>query len=71
MADGGGGFGQKRFSGEGRGEAAFYKVWTRWAEAVIVAQKAKDTPAEAIGPWLCTLLESQAALSMENVDICE
>ena len=66
MADGGG-FNQKRFSD---GSAA-YKVWKRWAKAAIVVQKAKNTPAEAAGPWLYTLLDGQAALAVENADISE
>ena len=44
-------------------------MWKRWAKAAIVVQKAKNTPAEALGPWLYTLLDGQAALAVENVDV--
>ena len=71
MADNGGGFNTKRFRGDGNDGAAAYKVWKRWAKAAIAVQKVKNTPAEAVGPWLYTLLDGQAALAVENVDISE
>ena len=61
--------GQKRFSGDGNDGAAAYKAWKRWAKAAIVVQKARSTPAEAPGPWLCALLDGQAALAVENAGI--
>ena len=67
----GGGFNSKRFSGDGNDGAAAYKVWKRCAKAAIVVQKATNTPAEAGGPWLYTLLDGQAALAVESVDISE
>ena len=57
MADSGGGFNQQRFSGDGNDGAAAYKVWERCAKAAIVVQKAKNVPAEALGPRLYTLLD--------------
>ncbi|CAK0911130.1 unnamed protein product, partial [Prorocentrum cordatum] len=70
MADNGG-FNTKRFSGDGNDGAAAYKVWKRWAKAAVVVQTARNTPAEALGPWLYTLLDGQAALAVENVDLSE
>eukprot|EP00959_Pyramimonas_sp_CCMP1952_P452127 9466021-Pyramimonas_sp.AAC.1 len=72
MTDHGGGAASvKRFSGDGNDGAAAYKVWKRWARAAIVVQKARGTPAEALGPWLYTLLDGQAALAVENVDLAD
>ena len=71
MADNGGGFNQKRFSGDGNDGAATNEAWKRWVKAAIAVQKAKNVPAEALGQWLCALLDGQAALAVENVDIGE
>ena len=38
MEDNGGGFNQKRFSGDGNDGAAAYKVWKKWAKAAIGAE---------------------------------
>ena len=60
---------QKRFAGDGNDVVVAYKVWRRWAKAAIVVQKAKGMAAEALGPWLFTLLDGQAALALDAIDI--
>ena len=70
MANGAGaGFSEKRFTGDGNGGSAAYTVWKRWARAAVIALKARNTPAEAWGPWLCTLLDGQEALTMKSLGI--
>ena len=71
MADNGGSFNQKRFSGDGNDGAAAYKAWKRWAKAGIAIQKAKNVPAESLCPWQYELPGGLAALAVENVDIGE
>lgn len=71
MASNGGAAGQKRSANDGNDSGSESRLWKRWARAEIVVQKAKGTPPEALGPRLYTLLDGQAALALESVDICD
>ena len=53
----------------GNSGAAEYKVWKRWARAGLAFRKAGGMPTEALGPWMYTLLDGQAALALESIDI--
>ena len=53
----GGGGAYKHFGGTGQNAASDFRSWRRWAEAKTIVEKAKGTPAEAIGPLLLTRLD--------------
>ena len=67
--NGQGSFAQKLLSGDGSSGAAEYKEWKRWARAALVVKKVGGLPPEALGPWKYTLLDGQAALALESIDI--
>ena len=70
LADNGhGSSAQKRFSGDGNSGAAEYKVWQRWARAALVVKKVGGMFPWALGLWIYTLLDGQAALVLESVNI--
>ena len=62
---------QKRFNGDGNSGAAEYKVWKRWARAALVVKKVGRMPPEALGPWIYTLPDGQAALALESIEITD
>ena len=62
---------QKSFNGNGNSGAAEYKVWTRWARAALVVKKVCGMSPEALGPWIYTLLDGQAALALESIEITD
>ena len=59
----------KRFDGDGNSGAAEYKEWKRWARAALVVENVGDVPPEALGPWICILLDGQAELALESIEI--
>ena len=63
-----GGSAQTRFSGDGN-SGAEYKAWKRWARAAHVVNKVGGTPPEALVPWMYALLDGQAALALESIEI--
>ena len=63
--NGHGGSAQKRFSGDGNSRAAEYKEWKRQARAALVFKRVGRIPPEAFGPWVYTLLDGQAVLTLE------
>ena len=65
----GGGGAYRRFGGTGHNAAADFRSWRRWAEAKTIVEKAKGTPAEAIGPLLLTLLDGDAAEAVEHLSL--
>ena len=60
---------EKRFSGNGNNGAADYKVWRRCARTAIFVRKSAGISAEALGPWLHTLLGGEVALALEAFEI--
>ena len=62
---------QKCFNGDGNSGAAEYKAWKRWARAALVVKKVGGMPPEALGPWIYTLLDGQAALALESIEITD
>ena len=71
MSEQGRSLSQKRFSGDGNDGASLYKTWKRWAKAAVVVQRARGTPEDALGPWLYTLLDGQAALAVQSLGLAE
>ena len=60
---------QKRFREHGNSGAAEYKVWKRWARAALVGKKVGGMLPDALGPWIYTLVDGQAALALDSTDI--
>ena len=56
---------KKRFNGDGNSGAGEYKVWKRWARAALEVKKVSGMPPKALGPWMYTLLDGQAASALE------
>ena len=69
LSESGQGSAQKRFNGDGNSGAAEYKVWKRWDPAALVVKNVCGMPPKALGPWMYTLLDGQAALALESIDI--
>ena len=44
-------------------------MWKRCARAILVVKKVGGMPRQAQGPWIHTLLDGQAALALESIDI--
>ena len=59
--DNGSGGAIRRFAGSGADAYRDYRSWKKWARAYLIVQRAKGTPATALGPMLFTLLDDVAA----------
>ena len=55
--------------GDGNSGGADYKVCRRWARAALVVKKVGRMPPEALGSWIFTLLDGQAALAVAAIEI--
>ena len=62
-------FCSRRFNGDGNSGTAEYKVWKRWTRAAPVVKKVGGMRPEALGPWMYTLLDGQAAPELESIEI--
>ena len=69
--DNGSGGAIRRFAGSGADAYRDYRSWKKWARAYLIVQRAKGTPATALGPMLFTLLDDVAARALEVVDMDE
>ena len=43
----------------------------RWARPALLVKKVGGMPPEALGPWRYTLLDGQAALALESMEITD
>ena len=59
----------KRFSGLGNDPIGDFKVWSRWAQAHCIVQRAKNTSPDALGPMLYCLLDGEALTTLQDFDI--
>ena len=63
------GFCSEAFKGDGNSGAAEYKVSKRWTRAAPVAKKVGGMPPGALGLCICSLLDGQAALALESIEL--
>ena len=49
--------------------SAEHMEWKHWYCAALVVKKVGGTPPDALVPWICNLLDGQAALALESIEI--